>query len=166
METKKMIGEFVAKQPDRFKTTNVKMTKVALQEIRSECLTSSKETSMNALLAMCVCYQFNVLLVEASDRFFLEYCANADEETLWYLLKRDTFGKYSVRVEPMNKAAVEEWKQTRFPLQHHMKPIKAIGGYKVDELEELAKKIGVYDGSQKRKKTELYEAVNEVMKWY
>jgi hypothetical protein len=47
-----------------------------------------------------------------------------------------------------------------------MKPIKAIGGYKVDELEELAKKIGVYDGSQKRKKAELYEAVSEVMKWY
>jgi len=166
MKTKKQIGEFVAKHPDAFKTTNIKITKVAMQEIRSECLTSSKETSMNCLLAMCVCYQFNVLLVESSDRFFLEYCANTDEETLWYLLKRDTFGKYSVLVEPMHKPAVEEWKQTRFPLQHHMKPIKSIGAYKVEELEELAKRIGVLDGSQKRKKAEIYEAVSDVMKWY
>lgn len=166
METKKLVGEFAMKHPERFKDTNQKITKVAIQEIRSECLTSSKETSMNCLLAMCVFYKFNVILVEATDRFFLEYRADMDDETSTYLFKRDTFGKYSILVEAMSKVSVEEWKKERLELLNHMKPIRAVGAYKVEELEALARRLNVVDETKKMKKGEMYTAIGDVMKWY
>jgi hypothetical protein len=167
MNIKKAIGEFVTEHPHKFKETNQKITKVAIQEIRSECLTSDKTTSMNCVLAMAIYYRFHVLLVEENDKFFLNYRINDDTETPTYVCKRNSFGKYSVLATPLTSLAVEEWKSSRFELIHHLKPMKAIGAYHVEELEALAKQIGLLgEENKKRKKGEIYEAIKEVMKWY
>ena len=58
LELKKHIGEYITKNSHAMKNTNIKFTKAAVQEVLSELLTSQKETSINSLMALLVCYKF------------------------------------------------------------------------------------------------------------
>jgi hypothetical protein len=165
MDTKKQIGDFAQKHPEKLKLTNVKLTKAAIQEVRSECLTSTKETSINCLLTACCYYNMNVILLETSEKFFLEYRANDEDETRWAVFKRDSFGKYSWLDGMKTKGEIEEWKQGKMELRSYLKPLKAISAFRADELEVLAKQIGVYDETKKMKKADMYDAATELMKW-
>jgi hypothetical protein len=50
-------------------------------------------------------------------------------------------------------------------LESYNKYIKAISNYKVEELEDMAKKFGVFDETKKYKKAELYELVGNSCKF-
>ena len=47
-----------------------------------------------------------------------------------------------------------------------MKPIKAAGNYKMEDLELFAEKLDVLDKTKKYKKIELYQLVQEHMNWF
>ena len=51
-------------------------------------------------------------------------------------------------------------------LESYLRPLKAISNYKVDELEELAKNIGIYEENKKYKKNELYQEISEACTWF
>jgi hypothetical protein len=169
MEKKKEIGEYISLHSDEFKKSNKKITKVAIQEMRSEFLTSSKETSMNCLLAMCVYYKINILLLEESGKFYLEYCAytNTEDTLPYYVLKRDTFKKYSICTQPFHdNRALQEWKKGKIEIVNPLKPVKSIGAFRVEELEDFARIVGVYDETKKMKKADIYKAIVDMVKWY
>jgi hypothetical protein len=50
-------------------------------------------------------------------------------------------------------------------LESYLKPLKSISNYKVEELEELAKKMGIYENNKKYKKTDLYQEISEACTW-
>jgi hypothetical protein len=50
-------------------------------------------------------------------------------------------------------------------LESYLRPLKPITNYKVDELEDFAKKIGIYDTNKKQKKTELYQEIIDACQW-
>jgi hypothetical protein len=50
-------------------------------------------------------------------------------------------------------------------LESYLKPLKSISNYKVDELEILAKKMGIYEENKKYKKTDLYQDISEACVW-
>ena len=81
------------------------------------------------------------------------------------LLHKDSFGKYKLQIGSCSKEQVDELKTTVFCLESHLKPMKSITNYKVEDLEHIAKTIGVFDETKKYKKPELYEELNERMKW-
>uniref|UniRef100_A0A6C0ASJ7 Uncharacterized protein n=1 Tax=viral metagenome TaxID=1070528 RepID=A0A6C0ASJ7_9ZZZZ len=166
LEIKKQVADFIQKNPTSFKHTNHKVTKVAIQEILSELLTSQKETSNICLLAMIVKYNINILLVDPTNRFYLEYYSNIDmKENQTYVIQKNTFGKYNLQIEPIYEPELTTWKSSKLPLVSYIKPLHAISTYKLQELVELAKKYGIYDAAKKYKKADLYNDVCDVIRW-
>jgi hypothetical protein len=165
LDIKKQIADFLQSCPSAFKQTNVKVTKVAIQEIRSDLLTSQKETSIPCLLAMIVKYKINVILVDPSDKFYLEYYSDTTSDDSIFILQKDTFGKYKLQIEPVTKEILDTWKEERTALESYLKPLRAISLYKITELEELARKIGILDDKKRYKKMELYNDISEVLRW-
>lgn len=166
LDIKKQIADFLQKTPTAFKTSNIKVTKVAIQEILSELLTSQKETSILCLLAMIVKHKINVLLVDPTDRFYLEYYHDKDmDESPTYVLIKDTYGKYRIQLEPLSKDSIIHWKSSRFALDSYQKPLRAASLYKVHELEELARRFSLYDDAKKYKKADLYNDICEGIRW-
>jgi len=165
LEVKKQIGEFITKNPHSMKSTSTKMTKAAVQEIMSELLTSQKETSMNAMMAILVYYKINIIMVNSTRLLMLEFTADKDAELPTYVLYKDAYGKYSVKSEPLTDIEITDMKNKMICLENYLKPLKSISNYKVEELEELAKKMGIYEKNKKYKKTDLYQEISEACQW-
>jgi len=56
-------------------------------------------------------------------------------------------------------------KETIVCLDNYFKPLKGISQYKVEELENIAKKMKIFDISKKYKKQELYNLVGNAVIW-
>jgi hypothetical protein len=165
LEVKKHIGDFITKNPHTMKTTGTKMTKAAVQEILSELLTSQKDTSMNSMMAILVYYKINLIIVNSTKLLMLEFVADKDNELPTYVLYKDAYGKYSVKTEPLTNDEITDIKNKMICLESYLKPLKSISNYKVEELEELAKKMGIYEKYKKYKKTDLYQEISEASTW-
>jgi hypothetical protein len=164
LDIKKKIADFLKDNQSKMKNTNYKITKVAIQEIMSELLTSQKMTSYECLIAMCVFYKINIIIVYPNDKIMLEFISSNDEEIPFFILYKDVYGKYKVNTEKKSWKEVQEMKQTRVCLDNYLKPMKSISNYTIPYLEELATKLGVLDLTKKYKKVELYDLINNSMK--
>jgi len=49
--------------------------------------------------------------------------------------------------------------KTKIPIEHYQKPFKGVSAYRMPELEDFARKMGILEESKKYKKAELYEKV-------
>jgi hypothetical protein len=129
----------------------------------SELLTSQKMTSYECLLAMCVFYKINIAIIFSNDKIMTEFISSNDEETPFYILNKDSYGKYKVNTVKKTWKEIQEMKQTRVCLDNYLKPMKSISNYTIPNLEELATKLGVFDITNKYKKQELYELINNTI---
>ena len=162
LEIKKQIADSLQKDASKIKNTNVKVTKVAIQEILSDLLTTQKETNHMCLLAMIAHYNINVILVDPVDRFYLEYTSNAEST---FVLYKDTFGKYGMILESVPNDWLSEFRTNKIRLESYLKPLRAVSTYKTDELDVLMKRIGGFDETKKYKKPELYDLISESIRW-
>jgi len=165
LEIKQKVGEFVSKCEYKKYATNYKITNALRQEIHSELLTSQKETSFPCLMVLCCFYKINVVLVHPTSKIMLEFVSDNDEDTPYYVLKRDNVGKYSVDTDKKTWKDIQEMKGRLVCLDNYLKPMKAMGNYKIDDLEALANRLGVFDGTKKYKKAELYQTVCQALQW-
>jgi hypothetical protein len=163
LEIKKQIGECTANKGYLKSTPNYKITNNLRGEIHSELLTSQKDTSFPCLLILCCYYKINVVLLHPNGKLMLEFISNTDAETSYYILKKNIHGKYSVNTDKKTWKDVQEMKTKLVCIGNYMKPIKAAGNYKIEDLEEFAEKLGVLDATKKYKKVELYQLVQEHM---
>jgi len=163
LEIKKQIGDFTANKGYLKSTPNYKITNNLRGEIHSELLTSQKDTSFPCLLILCCYYKINVVLLHPNGKLMLEFISNTDAETSYYILKKNIHGKYSVNTDKKTWKDVQEMKTKLVCIGNYMKPIKAAGNYKIEDLEVFAEKLGVLDATKKYKKVELYQLVQEHM---
>lgn len=164
LEIKKKVADYVKDNQSKMKSTNYKISKIGTQEIMSELLTSQKITSYECLLAMCVFYKINIIIVYPNDKLMLEFISSNDEEIPFYLLYKDTYGKYKVDIEIKFWKEIQEMKLTRVCLDNYLKPVKSISNYTIPNLEEMAIKLDIFDSTKKYKKAELYELINNSMR--
>lgn len=162
LEIKKQIADSLQKDASKIKNTNVKVTKVAIQEILSDLLTTQKETNHMCLLAMIAHYNINVILVDPTDRFYLEYTSNSEST---FVLYKDTFGKYGMILEAVPNDWLDEFRTNKIRLESYLKPLRAVSTYKTDELDSLMKRVGGFDETKKYKKPELYDLISESIRW-
>jgi hypothetical protein len=162
LEIKKQIADSLQKDASKIKNTNVKVTKVAIQEILSDLLTTQKETNHMCLLAMIAHYNINVILVDPTDRFYLEYTSNSEST---FVLYKDTFGKYGMTLEAVPNDWLAEFRTNKIRLESYIKPLRAVSTYKTDELDSLMKRVGGFDETKKYKKPELYDLISESIRW-
>lgn len=165
LEIKKMVGDSIQKCPSKLKQTNYKITKVSIQEILSDFLTTQKETSMMCLIAMIVHFNINVILVDSTNKFMLEFVSQIDVTLPTYVLYKDSFNKYKIQTTPLSLEHIMNMKKNMICLENYMKPLKTISAYKMEDLIQLAKTVGIYNETEKKKKNELYEQLNNVIMW-
>ena len=166
LEVKQKIIEYLNKNPGVLKQTNYKITKASVQEILSDFLTSQKDTSILCFIAMISYFKMNIIMVDSTNRFMLEFISNKDDNLPTYVLHKDGYGKYKVNIEPIPVDNINNMKNTLICLENYMKPLKTVSNYKIDDLIELARKLGVYNENIKPKKNELYEQICEICKWH
>jgi hypothetical protein len=176
LEEKQNISKFMKESVVRIKNTNYKLTNVAIQEVLSELLTSQKETSLLCLIVMIVYYNINILIINENTKCMLEFWCNKDRipsinssseesDALTYVLYKTDNGKYKLQYENIGSFQINDLKEKYVVLESYNKYIKAISNYKVEELEDMAKKFGVFDETKKYKKAELYELVGNSCKF-
>lgn len=176
LDEKQQISKFMKENVMRIKNTNYKLTNVAIQEILSELLTSQKETSLLCLIVMIVYYNINVIIINETTKCMLEFWCNKDRipdinssseesDALTYVLYKTENGKYKLQYENIGYFQINDLKEKYLVLESYNKYIKAISNYKVEELEDMAKKFGVFDETKKYKKAELYELVGKCCKF-
>uniref|UniRef100_A0A6C0DC65 Uncharacterized protein n=1 Tax=viral metagenome TaxID=1070528 RepID=A0A6C0DC65_9ZZZZ len=164
LEIKQKIGNFIQSNPSKMKKTNMKITKVAVQEILSELLTSVRETSFFSMIGMLVFYNINILIVDATGKKMLEFISDIDNELPTHVLHKDKFGKYKLQSESVSKTQINEMKTTIFCLESYLKPLKPISSYHVEDLYKIAMQIGT-NNNKKYKKPDLYQELIEALVW-
>jgi NTP pyrophosphatase (non-canonical NTP hydrolase) len=176
LEEKQKISKFIKENVVRIKNTNYKLTNVAIQEVLSELLTSQKETSLLCLIVMIVYYNINILIINETTKCLLEFWSNKEKipsinssseesDAMTYVLYKTENGKYKLQYENIGSFQINDLKEKYVVLESYNKYIKAISNYKVEELEDMAKKFGVFDETKKYKKAELYELVGNNCKF-
>ena len=176
LEEKQHISKFMKENTARIKNTNYKLTNVAIQEVLSEFLTPQKETSLLCLIVMIVFYNINVLIINEQTKCMLEFWCNKDRipninetadenDALTYVLYKTENGKYKLQYENIGSFQINDLKEKYVVLESYNKYLKAASAYKVEELENIAKKFGVFDETKKYKKADLYELVGNNCKF-
>ena len=164
-EKQKMV-DFINSDTARFKRCFPKMSNVGIQEIAAELMVD-KKTSWKTFFAMCAYYEFRAIVVY--DNTYLDFSPISDASISTYLFHRTKEGHISVLTEPVSAERLAEIKTTHLCLdQNPEKPLKAASNYKVDELIDLAERLGV-DIKQgiynKWKKADWYNSVVNKCKW-
>jgi hypothetical protein len=160
IEEKQKMIDFMKKNPDAIKSS-FKITAVKMKEIMSELMTDTK-TSWTAFLVMCVYYKFSAII--CYNKTFLEFCVNGAEHT--YLFHRDVSGHISVDTNALDETEINDIRNARISLgQNPEKPLKAASHYKMDDLIEIAEKLGITCGQNKWKKSDWYDAILKELEW-
>jgi hypothetical protein len=164
-EKQKMV-DYINSDTTRFKRRFPKMSNVGIQEIAAELMVD-KKTSWKTFFAMCAYYEFRAIVVY--ENTYLDFSPISDASISTYLFHRTKEGHISVLTEPLTEERIAEIKTTHLCLdQNPEKPLKAVSNYKVDELIDLAERLGV-DIKQgiynKWKKADWYNSVINKCKW-
>lgn len=176
LEEKCKIFEFVKSCPSKIKNTNYKITNVATQTIISELMSVQKQTSMLVMISMIVYYNINILIIDPSKKCMLEFWCNKDmiprmnemstkEHADTFVIYKNEYGKYNLQLENISVSKIYEMRSKMISLEHYEKLFKSVSNYKVEELEEFARKLELLDSNKKYKKNELYELISEKCIW-
>jgi hypothetical protein len=148
---KQKIVEFLKSNKNVLKNINRKITIGLYQEIMSDLMTNAK-TSLLSLVAFSVYYKKNILLLNTTNKTFLEY--RYDDHSIntstgsvggigelgpWLVIKYTENKKYGFFTEDISgiSGIIREYIYIASP----DKPLKGISTYKIGELVEIAAKI-------------------------
>jgi len=161
LEIKTQIANFVKTTPTRLKDTNYKITKAVTQEILSELLTNQNTTSFMVLLAACCFYNINIIIYFPKSNMMLDFISDHSDSAAYYVVQRDEYKKYSTDAERKTKEQIEEMKKNVMHVNNYLKPLRGMSYYKVAELEEMAKKLKIFQEEKSYSKKELYDILGQ-----
>jgi 2C-methyl-D-erythritol 2,4-cyclodiphosphate synthase len=176
MEEKHKISDYVKQNVSKIKNTNYKITNVTLQEIMSELITVQRHTSMNVMLAMIVYYNINIIMVDPQQRCMLEFWSNKErlpgvdvasdeDDAKTYVLYKDAYGKYKLQTEYISPSKIMEMKSKMVTLDSYSRPLKQMASYKLQDLADLARQLGIYDETKHYRKIDLYDEISKLCVW-
>jgi hypothetical protein len=88
-----------------------------------------------------------------------------ENEELTYVLYKTENGRYKLQYENIGSFQINDLKEKYVVLESYNKYLKGASAYKVEELQNMAKKFGVFDETKKYKKSDLYELVGNSCKF-
>jgi hypothetical protein len=161
LEIKSQAADFIKKNASKLKETNYKLTKVTIQEILSDLLTSQKDTTMYCLLAIICYFEIHVCITDAANDFLIEFRSHIEDAPV-YLIQKMESGRFHIHVNPLSQAEQTEWKTNVYVFESFYKALKSMGDYKIEDLYEIAKKLNINymeENGKKCKKKDLYELI-------
>lgn len=175
LEEKQKIMETLSKTPKKIKEANQKLTNDNVQEILSGLFVSTAKDEIMLLIAYSMFYNKIIFLV--FQHSYLIFAPTKDAViTETHIQNRDVYVVYQTRKHPkyggsyypeldLTLEMVDTIRKTKIYLEHYAKPFKGISTYKVDELESMARLIGILEIPDKKPakttKRELYDKIVE-----
>ena len=134
----------------------LKQNKLKREKIESE-LVNDKTISLTGLHALALLYNINILLI--FDHFFYRMSGVSDDEP--YILEKDTNGNYGI-ISNLSEERKKIIYDKYYEIEDYRKPVRTISAYKVDDIRNIAQKLGILHcdnlGNKKTKKI-LYEEI-------
>ena len=132
----------------------LKENKLKKNEIENELL-NEKKITMNGLKALCLVYDVSVCVVK--DRIFYDFDYNGDSARN-IIVYKDNFGVYNEDVSTFYNKINTSY----FKIVNTAKPLNAITGYTLNELQEICKKMDIpiiNSTGVKLNKKDLYQSI-------
>ncbi len=163
LEIKYKIYEYFVKNVHQIKDTNYnKTTKITIQEILSELITSINATSMQCIIALIIYFSVNIIITDDMNKTMLEFIYSTDVPT--YRLRKGKYGKYNTDITPLTEDSIYELNEKFICLESYKKPMKPMSSYKVHDLERMIYKLDIELPMSKYNKTELYDILQKNIK--
>jgi hypothetical protein len=164
MEEKQRIVTSLASQPKKLKTSNYKITNVAIEEILAEMSILQHDTFMT-VVAYASFYDKTIWLV--FDHSYLVFCPHGEDTNLdpsqTIVVVQQPEGARRKRLYgvmyPTTRERLDDITQSKLRLEHYQKPLKGMSAYKLPDLESMICKIPCLETADKRKKSELYDTI-------
>ena len=123
----------------------------SLKEDVEDELANKEKIRMKTFIALCLVDNISILFIHKKKCFVLD-CGS---DTYNVIHQYDNPEKYVIETDT-NKDIWEKYKTTYFHWESLEKPLRAVSSYKVDELLQMCKKMGI-EIVDKKNKNELYE---------
>ena len=135
MEEKRKYADFFSKQPNVMKNVNMKITKNNIKEHISDFMTNS-DITIDSLHVLAVFYKRKIIICNDIVYYIIEPDDYEDSYDPIVIYKKDKQYYYIMNPDLVNI-------QSRFLLDKHSMPLKAISSYKVDDLRNISQKLGL-----------------------
>lgn len=162
LDLRRALVDEISKNPKKKSHSNHKITKVALEEIKSNLLTGAK-FKIPELIVFCVYYNKNVRVIFDNKCYMNLNNGTEDDDAVLdaiiYYNSRDK--KYSIicgGVDAMQPPAIDNM----VLIEQYTKPVRGFSCYKTAELEEIYEKLRVVgDERGAPTKKEMYEFIHK-----
>lgn len=149
----------------------IKGTKIAPLTHIENCLVNENKIDVKTFVALCIINKINLLYIH-KNTYFLLNCDEIEDNKMefesFHLVKRTdetmNFGIFlndSEINEKDNK--IKHYVETFYQIENMSKPVKALSSYKVSELADIAKKLGIettnHATNKQKTKNEIYELI-------
>jgi hypothetical protein len=154
--TKFKLIEHMRHNKQQLKSKKIKNIK---EDVEDE-LANKQTIGMKTFIALCISHNINIIYIhkrkcfemifdEQSPKHVVHCCNNSDSSSYKYCYQQN-----------VTKEQLETYRMEYFTWENFDKPLKAMSSYKLDELTELAKKLGLSENGgdlSKKTKKDLYE---------
>ena len=165
MEVNQKVIDYLSTRLYKMKSVNTRITKARVQEMFSDMMINQKDTPMVNVYGLLCYYEFNIIMLDETNKTFIRFLVDEPEDKSTYLLSRDGYRTYSIVIEPLTNDKITEIEKKFVELENFEKPMKAISNYKTEDLERYVEKLGLSTGEEKMKKADMFNMVWEHMKW-
>jgi len=136
-----------------------KISNVKMQEIMSE-LMLDKKTSWNTFMAICAFYKFRAIVIRGKT--YMDFAPYIDVSMGTYIFYKNEDGHFSVDTNAITDEKMNEIIESHIKIDcDDLKPLKAASYYKMEDLNRMARILGIGFGDTKIKKAELYDKIME-----
>jgi len=160
IDEKQKIMNSIKSQPTKLKSTNVKLTNIAIQEIMSDIVTNATLT-VSTMVAMSVFYNKRIILIKGKD-FYINVCPLDEYKETIILVKKDK-NDYGIDMDVTDEK-IKQIETERICLSKHDRPLEAITNYTVEQLKNMAVRLGV-DSTVRLTKMGLYQQLTIRSLW-
>ena len=162
MEERQKMMDFLKKKPSLIKNSNVKITKVAFQEMLTDLMINKKVT-LSILILFCIYYNITIFVV--IDDIYMEFSVNNGENNISdkeiHIIHKNTKRDYEIDLNP-TKEKLDFIFSNYIKIENAVKPLKGISNYTSNELKELLSKINKTEAKTDLKtKTDIYNYICE-----
>ena len=151
------------------KNTNHKITNIVIQEILSELMVN-KKTSFLSIIALCIFYKKHIFIIKEKTFLFYSFnkIINFENELDTYLsdcivINYKNDNEFGIDLD-ITKGKIEYIIQNKICLESYNKPLKGLSTYKVSDLDDMARKLNLYE-SEVLKKPDLYKKIWDSCLW-
>ena len=156
VEEKKIKFKFI--EEIRLKKDILKMHKIKpLSELEDD-LANQERISEKTFEALCILFHINAFIVYKNQYYEMIY---NDDPTISILYKTEKPLKYKLDLKTTTDK-LDKYREHYFKLPKLNFKMKAVSSYKLDELKEMAQKLGIINNDTNKKKqtkTDLYESI-------